>query len=130
MPVQEIEEPTPKKEELKENPERSGRRVVQEGDLKDLVKDRQESKDPTSKDSKVEIEDQRDVGRSHYRKHMALAKYGEQRQKIQDKSRKVRKFMKSFLKGHHFRKASALTFKPKLVKRKHCPLEKLWLRRG
>ena len=32
----------------------------------------------------------------------------------------------SFHKGrHHFRKAPALTFKPKLVKRKLCPLKKL-----
>ena len=60
-PVQESEEPKAKKDELKENPERSVRHVFQEGDLKDLVKDRQESKDPTSEDSKVEIEDQRDV---------------------------------------------------------------------
>jgi len=59
-PVQESEEAKAKNDELKENPERSVRHVFQEGDLKELAKDRQESKDPTNEDSKVEIEDQRD----------------------------------------------------------------------
>ena len=49
-----------KKDELKGNPQRSVRHVFQEGDLKELVKDSQESKNLTSEDSKVEIEVQRD----------------------------------------------------------------------
>jgi len=60
-PVQESEEPKTKKDELKGNPQRSVRHVFQEGDLKELVMDSQESKNLTSEDSKVEIEDQRDV---------------------------------------------------------------------
>jgi len=61
-PVQESEEPTAKKDELKEHPERGVRQVYQEGDIKPLVEDRplQELEDTTSKDSKVENEDQRD----------------------------------------------------------------------
>ena len=61
VPVQESEKPKAKKDELKENPERNVRHVFQEGDLKELVKDNQESKNLTSEDSKVEIEVQRDV---------------------------------------------------------------------
>ena len=57
--IQESEQPKVKKDELKENPERSVRHVFQEGNLKELVKIRQESKDPTNENSKVEIEDQR-----------------------------------------------------------------------
>ena len=60
VPLQESEQPKAKRDELKENPERSVRHVFQEGDLKDLGKVRQESEDPTNEDSKVEIEDQRD----------------------------------------------------------------------
>ena len=49
-PVQESEQPKAKKDELKENPERSVRHVFQEGDLKEIAKVRQESEDPTNKD--------------------------------------------------------------------------------
>ena len=59
-PVQESEQPKAKKDELKENPERSVRHVFQEGDLKELAKVREQSENPTNEDSKVEIEDQRD----------------------------------------------------------------------
>ena len=58
-------------------------------------------------------------------KHMGLAKYSEQKHRIQHKSRKATKFMKSFLKGNHFRKALALTSKLKLTKENLCPLKKL-----
>ena len=62
-PVQESEQQKAKKDELKENPERSVRHVFQEGDLKELAKVRQTSVDPTSEDLKVEIEeDHRDGG--------------------------------------------------------------------
>ena len=59
-------------------------------------------------------------GSSLCRKHMGLAKDSEQRQRIQHKLRKPRKLMESFLKGNHFRKAPALTSKPKLVKGNLC----------
>jgi len=125
-PVQESKEPKAEKEELRENPGRSVRRVSQEGDLKELVKVRKESKDPADEDSKVRLKTREMAeGRSLYRKHMDLAKYSEQMQRIQHKSRKPRKLTKSFLEGNHFRKAPALTSEPKLGERNRCPLKKL-----
>ena len=50
-PVPESEEPKAKQDALKENPERGVRHVFQEGDLKDLVRDRRESKED-SKDQR------------------------------------------------------------------------------
>ena len=64
-------------------------------------------------------------GGSLYRKHMGLAKYSELRQKIHHKSKKAGKLMKNFLKENHFRKAPALTSKPKLPKKNLFPLKKL-----
>ena len=62
-PVQESEEQTGKKEELKDHPEGGIRHVFQEGDLKGFnIKDEplQETEEPSDKEPKVEIEEQRD----------------------------------------------------------------------
>ena len=96
--------------------------------MKEFVKDKplQELEDPTNKETKIETADKRDGGgQQACRKHMGLAKCNEQRQRIQDKSRKARKFVRGFLTGNHFRKAPALVSKPKVVKRRLNPLKKL-----